>query len=156
MPEMPVSQPHREIHTARSLSSIRPIRNTISTELSCEALPAPRKENVPLLRPLLALAAPVGVMLLGTGTASALSVSPAADAVVIEFAHAEAQVITNLNLGPVLGTIPPSFSPLGRQRLGEAIGRGAATAAQTPGSRVIIRVDQPIAASPGISVEVVR
>ncbi|WP_280488983.1 hypothetical protein, partial [Nocardia farcinica] len=47
---------------------------------------------------------------------------------------------------PVLGTLPPSFSPLGRQRLGEAIGRGAATAAQTPGSRVIIRVDQPIAA----------
>ncbi len=111
---------------------------------------------MPLLRPLLALAAPVGVMLLGTGTASALSVSPAADAVVIEVAHAEAQVITSLNLGPVLGTLPPSFSPLGRQRLGEAIGRGAATAAQTPGSRVIIRVDQPIAASPGISVEVVR
>ncbi|SLI53765.1 Uncharacterised protein [Mycobacteroides abscessus subsp. abscessus] len=103
---------------------------------------------MPLLRPLLALAAPVGVMLLGT--------SPAADAVVIEVAHAEAQVITSLNLGPVLGTLPPSFSPLGRQRLGEAIGRGAATAAQTPGSRVIIRVDQPIAASPGISVEVVR
>uniref|UniRef100_UPI00245570C9 hypothetical protein n=1 Tax=Nocardia farcinica TaxID=37329 RepID=UPI00245570C9 len=147
MPEMPVSQPRREIHTARSLSSIRPIRNTISTELSCEALsPHRERKTVPLLRPLLALTAPVGVMLLGTGTASALSVSPAADAVVIEFAHAEAQVITNLNLGPVLGTLPPSFSPLGRQRLGEAIGRGAATAAQTPGSRVIIRVDQPIAA----------
>ncbi|WP_280511623.1 hypothetical protein [Nocardia farcinica] len=99
---------------------------------------------MPLLRPLLALAAPVGVMLLGTGTASALSVTPAADAVVIEVAHAEAQVITNLNLGPVLGTLPPSFSPLGRQRLGEAIGRGAATAPHNPRSPPKNPVDQPL------------
>lgn len=108
------------------------------------------------LTPLIALAAPIGCLVFGSGTASALSVTPAPKTVTVDFTDAEARAIDGLNLGPVLGALPPNFTPEAKQRLGESIADFAGRAATTPGSTLRVIIDEPVAAPPGISVTIVR
>ncbi|WP_040839734.1 hypothetical protein [Nocardia brevicatena] len=108
------------------------------------------------ISPLLAVTAPIGYIVLGSAPASALAVTPSPTTVTVDFTHTEAQAITALNLGPVLGRIPPNFTPEAQQRLGDNISRIAHQAAQTPGSTLTILIDQPVTAPPGVSVTVTR
>ncbi|WP_157172077.1 hypothetical protein [Nocardia higoensis] len=103
---------------------------------------------------LLAAPASIGLLLLGSGQAAALSVTPSAGAVSIELTPAEAQTITTMNLGPLLGALPPNYTPQAKALLGEAISRAAAAAARTPGSTLTIVVDEPLLTPPGVSVMV--
>ncbi|MEU4312586.1 hypothetical protein [Nocardia sp. NPDC024068] len=107
------------------------------------------------LTPLIALAAPIGCLVLGSGTASALSVTPSPKAVTVNFTDAEARAIAGLNLGPVLGALPPNFTPEAKQRLGESVAEYAGRAALAPGSTLRVIIDEPVAAPPGVSVTVV-
>ncbi|WP_280505151.1 hypothetical protein [Nocardia farcinica] len=103
---------------------------------------------------LCAAPASIGLLLLGSGQAAAVSVTPVDGAVSIELTAAEAATITSADLGQALGALPPNFTPQAKAALGEAISRGAATAARTPGSTLTIVVDEPILAPPGVSVVV--
>src|SRR5690606_21614188 len=96
--------------------------------------------------------AAIGLLLLGSGQATALSVTPSAGAVSIELTPSEARTITTMNLGPLLGALPPNYTPQAKELLGEAISRAAAAAARTPGSTLTIVVEEPILSPPGVSV----
>ncbi|WP_327148393.1 hypothetical protein [Nocardia sp. NBC_01329] len=106
--------------------------------------------------PLFVLAASAGCLVLGSGPASALSIDRSDDAVTVNLTDTEARMIDTLNLGPVLGALPPNFTAEAKQRLGENIGEYAGRAAQEPGSTLSIIIDQPIAAPPGVGVTVTR
>ncbi|MGW0181208.1 hypothetical protein [Nocardia sp. NPDC003345] len=108
------------------------------------------------LTPLIALAAPLGCLVFGSGTASALEVTPSPKAVTVDLTDAEARAITGLNLGPVLGALPPNFTPEAKQRLGASIAEFAERAATAPGSTLRVIIDEPVAAPPGVSVTVIR
>ncbi|PKV79667.1 hypothetical protein ATK86_4075 [Nocardia fluminea] len=103
---------------------------------------------------LLTLAVPVTGLITGAGTASALAVHPGPDAVAIDFTQPEAAALATTNLA-LLGQLPPNFSPLAKQRLGETISRYAREAAAVPGSTLTIIVDTPIQAPAGVTVTVV-
>lgn len=109
-----------------------------------------------LFAPLLVATAAIGSVVLGSGPASALSVTPSPSTVTVEFTHPEARAIDALGLGPALGALPPSFTPEAAQRLGENISTYASRAAQSPGSTLSIVIDRPIEAPPGVSVTVTR
>lgn len=102
----------------------------------------------------LAAGASIGLLLLGSGQAAAFSVTPSAGTVSIEFTAAEARTITSMNLGPVLGALPVNYTPQAKVLLGEAIARAAAAAARTPGARLTIIIEEPVATPPGVSVMV--
>jgi hypothetical protein len=102
------------------------------------------------------LAAAAGCLVLGTGPASALSVDRSDETVTVNLTDTEARAIEELNLGPVLGALPPNFTPEAKQRLGESITEYAGRAAQAPGSTLSVVIDEPITAPPGISVTVTR
>ncbi|MGW1741595.1 hypothetical protein ACWCPQ_22645 [Nocardia sp. NPDC001965] len=106
--------------------------------------------------PLTVLAASAGCLVLGSGSASALSVDRSEEAVTVNLTDTEARAIEELNLGPVLGALPPNFTPQAKQRLGESITEYAGRAAEQPGSTLSVIIDEPIAAPPGISVTVTR
>lgn len=106
--------------------------------------------------PLTVLAASAGCLVLGSSSASALSVDRSEEAVTVHFTDAEAGAIEDLNLGPLLGALPPNFTPEAKQRLGASITEYAGRAAQQPGSTLSVIIDQPIAAPPGVSVTVTR
>lgn len=106
--------------------------------------------------PLTILAASAGCLVLGSGPASALSVDRTEEAVTVNLTDAEARAIEELNLGPVLGALPPNFTPEAKQLLGESITEYAGRAASRPGSTLSVIIDEPIAAPPGISVTVTR
>ncbi|MEV0363891.1 hypothetical protein [Nocardia fusca] len=106
--------------------------------------------------PLTVLAASAAYLVLGSGPASALSVDRSEEAVAVHLTDAEARAIEDLNLGPVLGALPPNFTPEAKQRLGESITEYAGRAAGHPGSTLSVIIDQPIAAPPGVSVTVTR
>ncbi|WP_328390882.1 hypothetical protein [Nocardia sp. NBC_00416] len=105
--------------------------------------------------PLIA-AATLGCLGLGAGPAAALSVEPSSQAVTVNFTDVEARAIAVLNLGPVLGAIPPNFTAEAKQRLGENIAEYAERAAATPGSTLSVIIDEPIAAPAGVGVTVTR
>lgn len=107
-----------------------------------------------ILTPLIVLAVPVGCSLLGAGTASAVALEQAPHAVTVHFSDVEAQVIETLGLGPVLGALPPNFTPQARQRLGENLSDYAGRAARTPGSTLSVIIDRPVAVPPGVAVTV--
>lgn len=109
-----------------------------------------------LLTPLTAVTAPIGCLLLASAPATALSVTPSPSTVTLDLTQAEAETITALNLGPLLGALPPNFTPEAKQRLAENISHYAAQAAQTPGSTLSVIIDQPVADTPGVSVTVTR
>jgi hypothetical protein len=106
--------------------------------------------------PLTVLAATAGCLVLGSGSASALSVDRSDEAVTINLTDTEAGAIEALNLGPVIGALPPNFTSEAKQRLGANIAEYAGRAAQQPGSTLSIIIDEPIAAPPGVSVTVTR
>ena len=103
---------------------------------------------------LLSTTASIGLLLLGSGPAAAFSVTPSAGATTVEFTGAEAQTITTMNLGPLLGALPPNYTPQAKSALGAAIARAAARAARTPGATLRIVIEEPVATPPGVSVMV--
>lgn len=102
------------------------------------------------------LAASAGCLVVGSGPASALSVDRSEEAVTVHLTDTEARAIEDLKLGPVLGSLPPNFTPEAKQRLGENITEYAGRAADQPGSTLSVIIDQPVAAPPGVSVTVTR
>ncbi|WP_171050147.1 hypothetical protein [Nocardia cyriacigeorgica] len=98
--------------------------------------------------------APIACTLLASTPAAALSVTPSPSTVTVDLTQAEAQAITALNLGPLLGKLPPNFTPEAKQRLGESISQFAARAARQPGSTLLVIIDQPISSPVGVSVTI--
>ncbi len=107
------------------------------------------------LTPMIALAAPIGCLVFGSGTASAVTAEQAPDTVTVNFTDVEARTIDALNLGPALGALPPGFTPEAKQRLGENLAEYAGRAARTPGSTLSVIIDQPVGAPPGVAVTVI-
>lgn len=107
------------------------------------------------LTPLIAIAAPIGCLVFGSGTAAAVATEQAPDTVTVNFTDVEAHTIDALNLGPLLGALPPNFTPEAKQRLGENLAEYAGRAARTPGSTLSVIIDQPVGAPPGIGVTVI-
>ncbi|WP_280401612.1 hypothetical protein [Nocardia carnea] len=107
------------------------------------------------LTPLIAIAAPIGCLVFGSGTAAAVTTEQGPDAVTVHLTDAEARVLDALNLGPVLGALPPGFTPEAKQRLGENLAEYAGRAARTPGSTLSVIIDRPLTAPPGIGVTTV-
>ncbi|MBF6356719.1 hypothetical protein IU449_19575 [Nocardia higoensis] len=109
-----------------------------------------------LFASLTVLTAPLSALLMTSAPAAAVSVTPSDSTVTVQLTQAEAAAITALNLGPVLGALPPNFTPYAKQLLGDNISRLAAQAARTPGSALVVVIDQPVASPPGVSVSVTR
>lgn len=107
-----------------------------------------------IFAPLTAITAPLGCLLLTSAPAAAVSITPSDSTVTLKLTHTEAGAITAMNLGPVLGALPPSFTPQAKQRLAENISQFAERAARTPGSTLTVVIDQPVVSTPGISVSV--
>ncbi|MFI1462604.1 hypothetical protein [Nocardia carnea] len=105
--------------------------------------------------PLITLAVPLGCLVFGAGTASAVTTEQAPNTVTVNFTDVEARMIDALDLGPVLGALPPNFTPEAKQRLGENLAEYAGRAARTPGSTLSVIIDQPVGAPPGIGVTVI-
>lgn len=107
------------------------------------------------LTPLIALAAPIGCLVFGSGTASAVTTEQGPNTVTVNFTDAEARMIDALDLGPVLGALPPNFTPEAKQRLGESLAEYAGRAARAPGSTLSVIIDEPVGAPPGVGVTVI-
>ncbi|NKY36339.1 hypothetical protein HGA13_25205 [Nocardia speluncae] len=109
-----------------------------------------------LFAALTVLTAPLGCLLMTSAPAAAVSVTPSDSTVTVKLTQAEAAAITAFDLGPVLGALPPGFTPQAKQALADNISRFAARAARTPGSTLSVVIDQPVASTPGVSVSITR
>ncbi|MGW4369721.1 hypothetical protein ACWEKT_29140 [Nocardia takedensis] len=106
----------------------------------------------PVLRVLITLTATGTLATLGSAAASALALEPVPTGLSITFTQSEAAAIDATNLGPVLGRLPPTFSPRAKDALGQSIARYARQAAQDPRYRLTIVIDDPVLAPGAVSV----
>ncbi|WP_156094996.1 hypothetical protein [Nocardia lijiangensis] len=101
-----------------------------------------------------ALAAAATALTLGAGAASAIAVNPIPNGTRVDLNQAEAGAIATLNLGPALGALPPNYTPLGKQALGQTLAEGAAQAARTPGGTLSVLILGELTAPSAVGVTV--